>query len=116
MPLHEGEAMTATTDGSAGALPPRTASACETDTDTSEATGVQDAAVRAMGRATDFLLSRQDPQGWWKGDLETNVTMDAEDLLLRQYLGIRDEKTTRAAALFIRGEQREDGTWGTFHG
>ncbi|MFE0325842.1 squalene--hopene cyclase [Streptomyces sp. NPDC058960] len=111
--------MTATTDGSPGALPPRAASA----SDTSEpipgaagAGGTRDAAERAMRRATDFLLARQDAQGWWKGDLETNVTMDAEDLLLRQFLGIRDEKTTRAAALFIRGEQRDDGTWATFYG
>ncbi len=42
--------------------------------------------------------------------------MDAEDLLLRQFLGILDEKTTQAAAKFIRGEQREDGTWATFYG
>ncbi len=28
------------------------------------------------------------PTGWWKGELDTNVTMDAEDLLLRQFLGI----------------------------
>ncbi|GAA2284505.1 squalene-hopene cyclase [Streptomyces ruber] len=108
--------MTATTGGSAGALPPRTASASDTDSDTPAAAGGPDAAVRAMRRATDFLLARQDAEGWWKGDLETNVTMDAEDLLLRQFLGIRDEETTRAAALFIRGEQREDGTWATFHG
>ncbi|MGW1149273.1 squalene--hopene cyclase, partial [Streptomyces sp. NPDC002454] len=40
---------------------------------------------------------------------------DAEDLLLREFLGIRDEATTRAAALFVRGEQRSDGTWATFH-
>ncbi|MGW7311936.1 squalene--hopene cyclase [Streptomyces sp. NPDC054854] len=70
----------------------------------------------ATDRATRNLLERQDPAGWWKGDLETNVTMDAEDLLLRQFLGIRDEAITRAAALFIRGEQRDDGTWATFHG
>ncbi|WP_234327696.1 squalene--hopene cyclase [Streptomyces sp. NRRL F-2664] len=70
----------------------------------------------ATARATLHLLDRQDPAGWWKGDLETNVTMDAEDLLLRQFLGIRDEATTYAAALFVRGEQREDGTWATFHG
>ncbi|WP_405450995.1 squalene--hopene cyclase [Streptomyces erythrochromogenes] len=70
----------------------------------------------ATARATRHLLDRQDPAGWWKGDLETNVTMDAEDLLLRQFLGIRDEATTYAAALFIRGEQRPDGTWATFHG
>ncbi|MFJ4682115.1 squalene--hopene cyclase [Streptomyces sp. NPDC088789] len=106
--------MTATTDGSTGALPPRAAAASESTTPV--AAGVEEAARRATLRATDFLLSLQDAQGWWKGDLETNVTMDAEDLLLRQFLGIRDESTTRAAALFIRGEQREDGTWASFFG
>ncbi|AOT62149.1 MULTISPECIES: squalene--hopene cyclase [Streptomyces] len=74
------------------------------------------AAETAMRRSVDHLLARQDAEGWWKGDLETNVTMDAEDLLLRQFLGIRDDATTEAAALFIRGEQRGDGTWATFHG
>ncbi|MER5932136.1 squalene--hopene cyclase [Streptomyces sp. NPDC002054] len=73
-------------------------------------------AEEAAVRATEHLLARQHPDGWWKGDLQTNVTMDAEDLLLRQFLGIRDEATTRAAARFIRGEQCEDGTWATFHG
>ncbi|CAM5456634.1 Squalene--hopene cyclase OS=Streptomyces tendae OX=1932 GN=shc PE=3 SV=1 [Streptomyces tendae] len=110
--------MTATTDGSTGAsLRPLAASASETDiTIPAAAAGVPEAAARATRRATDFLLSQQDAQGWWKGDLETNVTMDAEDLLLRQFLGIQDAETTRAAALFIRGEQREDGTWATFYG
>src|SRR4051812_32951535 len=109
--------MTATTDGSTGAtLPSRAAAASDTDITTPVAAGAHDAAARAARRATDFLLSRQDAEGWWKGDLETNVTMDAEDLLLRQFLGILDESTTRAAALFVRGEQREDGTWATFHG
>ncbi|MYY80308.1 MULTISPECIES: squalene--hopene cyclase [unclassified Streptomyces] len=112
--------MTATTDGSTGAATPRAASASQsTETvlpiDTTAA-GPREAAARAMRRSTDFLLARQDAEGWWKGDLETNVTMDAEDLLLRQFLGIRDEDTTRAAALFIRGEQRDDGTWATFYG
>ncbi|MGW6457325.1 squalene--hopene cyclase [Streptomyces sp. NPDC055078] len=73
-------------------------------------------ARRAAERATEYLLSKQDAQGWWKGDLETNVTMDAEDLLLRQFLGIQDARTTEAAARFIRGEQREDGDWATFYG
>ncbi|MFI9722628.1 squalene--hopene cyclase [Streptomyces sp. NPDC052396] len=74
------------------------------------------AAERATARATEHLLALQDAQGWWKGDLETNVTMDAEDLMLRQFLGIQDRRTTEAAARFIRAEQRPDGTWATFHG
>ncbi|MHC0431452.1 squalene--hopene cyclase [Streptomyces sp. O3] len=104
--------MTATTDGSTGAPPHRAPSASETTT----APAADEQARRAAERAIDFLLTRQDTAGWWKGDLETNVTMDAEDLLLRQFLGIRDERTTRAAALFIRGEQRPDGAWATFYG
>lgn len=110
--------MTATTDGSSGAAAPGATSATTAQlTDTSPgAAGTHDAATRSVQRATDFLLARQDAQGWWKGDLDTNVTMDAEDLLLRQFLGIGDEATTRAAGLFIRGEQRDDGTWATFYG
>ncbi|MFF8650646.1 squalene--hopene cyclase [Streptomyces griseoluteus] len=109
--------MTATTDGSTGAtIPPRAAAASDTDSTDPLAAGVPEAAERAAARAIEFLLARQDPEGWWKGDLETNVTMDAEDLLLRQFLGILDAATTRAAALFIRGEQREDGAWATFYG
>ncbi|MFJ8826831.1 squalene--hopene cyclase [Streptomyces sp. NPDC102467] len=110
--------MTATTDGSTGAVTPEATSATTAPltVTTPEAAGTPSAANRAIQRATDFLLARQDAQGWWKGDLDTNVTMDAEDLLLRQFLGIRDQATTDAAALFIRGEQREDGTWATFFG
>ncbi|ORT53891.1 squalene--hopene cyclase [Streptomyces sp. CB03238] len=114
--------MTATTDGSTGALEPRAASATGTTTGTTTTTttpaasDVREAAARAAQRSIEYLLARQDDEGWWKGDLETNVTMDAEDLLLRQFLGIQDEATTRAAALHIRGEQREDGTWATFYG
>jgi squalene-hopene/tetraprenyl-beta-curcumene cyclase len=74
-------------------------------------------AVRhATGRAREHLLALQDPAGWWKGELATNVTMDAEDLLLREFLGIRTPAESEAAARWIRSQQREDGTWGTFHG
>jgi squalene-hopene/tetraprenyl-beta-curcumene cyclase len=73
-------------------------------------------AGEALGRARDHLLGLQSPEGWWKGELETNVTMDAEDLLLRHVLGILDRPTAEAAAGWIRSQQRDDGTWATFHG
>ena len=109
--------MTATTDGSPGAMGPRAASASG-PTDTMPVLGgdLRVAAERATARSVEHLLGRQDPEGWWKGDLATNVTMDAEDLLLRQFLGVQDARTTEAAARFIRGEQRPDGTWATFYG
>ncbi|WP_019634144.1 squalene--hopene cyclase [Actinomadura atramentaria] len=70
----------------------------------------------ALAAARDRLLSLQSPEGWWKGELQTNVTMDAEDLLLREFLGVRSAHDTREAARWIRSQQRPDGSWATFHG
>src|SRR6202050_647325 len=70
----------------------------------------------ALARAVEYLRSLQSREGWWKGELETNVTMDAEDLLLREFLGIRDAAVTERAAKWIRSHQREDGSWGLFYG
>ena len=74
------------------------------------------AAARARDRAVAHLTGLQNHAGWWQGELETNVTMDAEDLLLREFLGIRTEEETEAAARWIRSQQRSDGTWSNFHG
>jgi squalene-hopene/tetraprenyl-beta-curcumene cyclase len=70
----------------------------------------------AVDRARTHLEARQHPAGWWKGDLRTNVTMDAEDLLLRQFLGILRRDQLQQSARWIRSQQRADGTWATFHG
>ncbi len=71
--------------------------------------------AEALDRARRALGGRQHPEGWWKGELETNVTMEAEDLLLRQFLGIRTEEQTAATARWVRSRQRDDGTWANFH-
>jgi len=70
----------------------------------------------AIGAAVAHLCGLQDEVGWWKGDLETNVTMDAEDLLLRHVLGILEPDDTAQAARWIRSQQRADGSWATFGG
>ncbi len=71
---------------------------------------------QALERAREHLLSLQHEDGWWKGELETNVTMDAEDLLLRQFLGIREPEPTEQSASWIRSQQRADGSWSNFWG
>ncbi|HEV2592191.1 MAG TPA: squalene--hopene cyclase, partial [Gaiellaceae bacterium] len=73
-------------------------------------------AAQALQRATGRLLELQSPEGWWKGELETNVTMEAEDLFVREFLGIRSAEVTRQTANWIRSKQREDGTWGNYYG
>jgi squalene-hopene/tetraprenyl-beta-curcumene cyclase len=69
-----------------------------------------------LERACAHLLSLQDEAGWWKGELQTNVTMDAEDLLLREFLRVRRPRESERSAAWIRSQQRADGTWANFHG
>jgi squalene-hopene/tetraprenyl-beta-curcumene cyclase len=78
--------------------------------------GVRELAATTLQRATDHLLGLQNPAGWWQGELETNVTMDAEDLLLRHFLGILTPEVASEAAIWIRSQQRADGTWANFYG
>ncbi|SQE00763.1 Squalene--hopene cyclase [Parafrankia sp. Ea1.12] len=75
-----------------------------------------DPVVGAMRRGRDHLLSLQAEEGWWKGELETNVTMDAEDLMLRQFLGILTPSTATETGRWIRSQQLSDGGWATFYG
>src|SRR5512133_943160 len=66
-------------------------------------TGVEHAAER--------LLSLQHPDGWWKGELESNATMIAEHLFLLHFLGLRDADTDRLLANELLARRRGDGTW-----
>ena len=42
--------------------------------------------------------------------------MEAEDLFVREFLGIRTDEVTRQTANWIRSKQRADGTWGNYYG
>jgi squalene-hopene/tetraprenyl-beta-curcumene cyclase len=75
-----------------------------------------DPATTCLDRAVAHLRSRQHPDGWWKGELATNVTMDAEDLMLRHFLGIATDETDAQTARWIRSQQHDDGSWSTFPG
>jgi len=41
---------------------------------------------------------------------------DAEDLLLREFLGVSTPEVTKPAARWIRSQQGADGAWATFFG
>ncbi len=73
-------------------------------------------ASATLARACEQLRALQAPEGWWKGELETNVTMDAEDLMLRAFLGILEPDDVARSAAWIRSHQRADGTWANYYG
>src|SRR5437763_10774725 len=66
-------------------------------------------------RAAERLLSLQDPEGWWKGELESNATMIAEHLFLLHFLGLRDGETDRLLANELLARRRGDGTWAIWY-
>src|ERR1019366_2300974 len=70
----------------------------------------------ALDRAAGHLLGLQDAAGWGKGELETNVTMEAGALLLRGVPRSRTAERQGAAPRGIRSQRRADGTWANWHG
>jgi squalene-hopene/tetraprenyl-beta-curcumene cyclase len=76
---------------------------------------VVERADRTLAGAVEHLKGLQHAEGWWKGELETNVTMDAEDMMLRQFLGILTPEDAAASARWIRSNQRSDGSWANFY-
>jgi squalene-hopene/tetraprenyl-beta-curcumene cyclase len=77
-----------------------------------EIAGRTDVALQA---AVDWLLQRQAPDGWWCGELETNVTMTAEHVLLLRFLGLSLDGIREGATAYVLGQQREDGSWALYH-
>jgi squalene-hopene/tetraprenyl-beta-curcumene cyclase len=70
-----------------------------------------DALDAAVEHGAERLLSLQHPDGWWKGELESNATMIAEHLFLLHFLGLRDPGTDRLLANELLARRRGDGTW-----
>src|SRR5947209_19261544 len=66
---------------------------------------------QALDRAVQWLLERQNVEGWWCGELETNVTMTAEHVLLLHFLELGLERIRDGAIRHILNNQRDDGSW-----
>src|SRR3990170_1266111 len=74
--------------------------------------GAIDEAIR---RSQEYFLRTQHPDGYWWGELESNVCMAAEYLLLTYFMGVADEGRRRKIVSYLRSQQRPDGTWAIFY-
>ena len=79
-------------------------------------TSMRPALDEAIRRTQDYFLRTQRADGYWVGELETNVSMAAEYLLLTQFLGIADDERWRKVATYLKGRQSADGTWTIYFG
>jgi squalene-hopene/tetraprenyl-beta-curcumene cyclase len=65
----------------------------------------------AIDAATERLLELQHADGYWVGELESNVTMTAQHLFWHHVLNLRTPELDRKIANELLARQREDGTW-----
>ncbi|AFZ37418.1 squalene-hopene cyclase [Stanieria cyanosphaera PCC 7437] len=78
----------------------------------------QDQLQFAIAKSQDYLLSIQNPDGYWWAELESNVTITAEVILLHKIWGT-DQTRSQAlqkAETYLRSQQREHGGWELYYG
>ncbi|MEA3239781.1 MAG: squalene--hopene cyclase [Candidatus Bipolaricaulota bacterium] len=68
-----------------------------------------------LDRAISHLLNLQHEEGYWWGELESNVTITAEHLFLTHILGVGDEAEWKKMAHYLRSKERNDGTWAIWY-
>ncbi len=69
----------------------------------------------AVDRAVSHLLAVQGDEGYWWGELESNVTITAEHLFLTHILGAGDAGEWEKIARYLLSKQRSDGTWANWY-
>jgi squalene-hopene/tetraprenyl-beta-curcumene cyclase len=70
---------------------------------------------RAIHEARQWLIEKQDKEGFWVGMLESNSTMEAQWVLAMHFLGVEDDPKYDGVVKSILQEQRQDGAWDVYH-
>jgi len=72
---------------------------------------------KSIARIRRYVLGVQDPlEGFWVDQLEADVTIPAEYLMFRHYLGRVDLEKERKIVNYIKSNQMEDGGWYIYQG
>ena len=65
----------------------------------------------SIGRARDYLLSQQDPEGYWCGELEADSMLEADYIFLHTLLESGDPGRLKRACAEMMRYQNTDGSW-----
>ena len=69
-----------------------------------------------LTRGVRHLIEQQHPDGHWYAPMYSSAAIEADDLLLREILGIRTDAITEMTARWLRHEQGTDGSWPDYYG
>lgn len=72
--------------------------------------------TQAIAASQEHLLSIQRPEGYWWGELESNVTITVEVLLLHKIWGTCENRALYKIENYLRCQQREHGGWELYYG
>jgi squalene-hopene/tetraprenyl-beta-curcumene cyclase len=81
------------------------------------ATAITRARIDAcIASASVWLLARQEPAGFWCGELEGDTTLESYMILLEAFFGRRDSDKVRNLARVISDEMLPAGGWSQYAG
>ena len=72
--------------------------------------------AEAIAASQQYLLSIQNPAGYWWAELESNVTITAETVLLHKIWGTDQARPLDKVAAYLRQQQRQHGGWELYYG
>ncbi|QLE48866.1 squalene--hopene cyclase [Nostoc sp. C057] len=72
--------------------------------------------AEAIAASQQYLLSIQNPAGYWWAELESNVTITAETVLLHKIWGTDETRPLHKVEAYLRQEQRQHGGWELYYG
>src|SRR4051812_19559183 len=71
---------------------------------------------RCLARAKSALLAKQDPKGFWCGELQGDSILESEYILLKFILEQESDPRLVLIANYLRSLQQPDGGWSMFPG
>ncbi len=76
----------------------------------------EEALDAALERTRDWLLGRQDEDGYWVAELEGDTILESEYILLMTFLGRESDEVCRRCARYIEDHQLPEGGWAIYPG
>jgi len=70
----------------------------------------------AVNRSRRYFLTTQAAEGFWVGELQSNVTITAEYIMFQYFLGHPTPERLRKAVRYILRRQQPDGGWNIYYG